>query len=174
MYFKTIAMLNIKLVSSAFFSLLVVGSMPVVVFAQETAPQPVEPVETEAAPAQVETAELEKFANALKAIQTLQKESQEEMVQAIEGQGLSQERFGEILDVQQAPESQPETPPSPEELEKFEKAQTEISTIQDNTRQEMEQAVTAEGLEVERFKQIFASVQQNPELQQQVQQYLAN
>jgi len=120
--------------------------------------------------ANVSPQELQRFTNAIKQLQAIQQQSRTEMVQAVQRQGLSEQRFVQIYQAQQNPQSASKI--SQQEKQNFEKAITQIKAIQQQTQPKMQQAVKSQGLEVERFNQILASVQQNPALQQKVQEML--
>jgi len=133
---------------------------------QAPAPQP----QQVAPQANISQQELQKFTSAIKQLQAIQQQSRTEMVQAVQRQGLSEQRFVQIYQAQQNPQSG--TKVSPQEKQNFEKAITQIKAIQQQTQPKMQQAVKSQGLEVQRFNQILASVQQNPALQQKVRQML--
>ncbi len=121
--------------------------------------------------ANVSQQELQKFTSAIKQLQAIQQQSRTEMVQAVQRHiGLSEQRFVQIYQAQQNPQSG--TKVTQQEKQNFEKAITQIKAIQQQSQPKMQQAVKSQGLEVERFNQILASVQQNPALQQQVRQML--
>lgn len=173
-------MLKQLLTASVALSVLLVGSLPV------RAQEPGTPAETqmpetpqeeaETSQGEISPAELQKFANVIKQMQKIDQQSQTEMIQAIESQGLSPERFGEIFQARQAPEGEPtaQAEVSEEELQQFEQANARLSEVQQEFQSKVEQAVQAEGLELPRFEQIAAAVQQDPALQQQVQQMIQN
>lgn len=123
---------------------------------------------------EVSSEEIEKFANAISQIQTIQTDYQTRIIQAIEQQGLTQERFIQIQQAQLNPEVQPEPEVSSEEMDDFDQANTKVDSLSQEAKSKMQEAVRAEGLELERFNEIFASLQGNPELQQEVQRILKN
>jgi len=118
----------------------------------------------------ISSEELEQFAAAIQEMRSIQMESRNEVSQAIEEEGLSAQRFREILQAQRNPEM--ETDASEAELQKFESASQKLAQIQRDTQSEMKQAVESQGLEVPRFQQILGAVRQQPELRQQVQQII--
>lgn len=120
--------------------------------------------------ASVSEQELEKFASAIVEIQTIQAESRQEAEAAIASTGLSPQRYSEIL--LEAEEQGQASETSDAELEQFDRAREQVEAISEQARADMEQAVQAQGLEVDRFNQIFAAVRENPELQTQVQQLI--
>ncbi len=121
---------------------------------------------------QVSPAELQKFANAVKQLQVIQQTSQTEMVQAVQGESLSEQRFVQIYQAQQNPQVQPKPQVSEKEKQSFQKAFAKLGQIQQATQTKMNQVVQSQGMEVQRFNQIFAAVRQDPTLQQKVRQLL--
>jgi len=114
--------------------------------------------------------ELEKFAAAMEDMRAIQLESRDEVSAAIEKEGLSQQRFREILQAQRNPEV--ETDASEAELQKFDMATQQLAQIQRDTQSQMKDAVISQGLEVARFQEILQSVRQDPQLKKQVQQII--
>ncbi|WLT37746.1 DUF4168 domain-containing protein [Synechocystis sp. B12] len=151
------------LAGSAIATLLIVGGMSTANAQQ--APQ--------GAPAQgttqvkVDDADLQRFATATKKIQTIQQQAQEQMVQAVEEQGLSVKRFNEIAQSQQNPAQAP-ADLSSEETQTFEAAIMQIDQIQEQAQGNMESAIEQQGLDLQTFNVIAQAVQQDPALQQQV------
>ena len=120
----------------------------------------------------ISQAELQQFANAVIEVQTIERQTQESMAQLILAEGLSPERFNEIFLAQQSVGVEPEPEITLEEQQTFEQVLSQLETIDQAAQTSKEQAVIAQGLEVERFDQILAAVRQDPDLQQQVQELL--
>jgi hypothetical protein len=121
---------------------------------------------------QVSQAELKQFANAVKKLQPIQEDAQNQIVQAIQQEKLSEKRFGEIYQSRRNPQTQPTAKITPEENKQFDQANAKIEQIEQSTQSKMEQAVKGEGLNIQRFNQIFLSLRQNPELLQKVRQMI--
>jgi uncharacterized membrane protein len=135
----------------------------------ETAPAP----QTQEAPkTEVSSEELQKFVNVVKQVQTIQQSYEGRMAQAVQGVGLSQERFMEIHQSQKNPSAQPSSQVSEEEMQNYEQANAQVSKLQQEAETEMQKALQTEGLNIERFNEIFVAIQQDQSLQQQVQQML--
>lgn len=124
----------------------------------------------QAATTEVSSQELEQFAQAVEEMQSIQIESRDQVSQALQEEGISKERFQEILKAQRNPEVNVNA--SQQEMQKFESASEKLAEIQRNTQSQMKEAVTDQGLEVARFQQIVAAVRENSTLQQQVQQMI--
>ncbi len=118
--------------------------------------------------------ELQQFVQTLKQLREVEVQAQQQMAQAVQSQGLTPERFMEILGQnQQNPDSQA-AEVSGDEKEKFDQALTQVRGILREAESQKLQVLQAQGMEPERFNQIIAAVQEQPSLQQQVQQLLQN
>ncbi|MBF2002385.1 MAG: DUF4168 domain-containing protein [Synechococcales cyanobacterium M58_A2018_015] len=139
----------------------------------ESNPQPAAP---EAPPAAAEPSaeEVQQFANAIKQIQSIQQEAQRQADQVFESEGITPERFGEILQSQQNPQAQPQPEVTPEEQQNFDQVLSQLTEIQQTTQTRVNAAIQEEGLDSTRFNQIMTLVRQDPELRQRVQQELQN
>lgn len=142
---------------------------------QQTRPQP----QTQPAPqrqpapqAEVSQQDLQKFANTVKKLQPIQQQAETQIMQIIQQQKLSEQRFGEIYQSRQNPQAKPTTAITPEENKRFDQAAVKIQELQKTTQSRMEKAVREEGLEIPRFNQIFIAIRSNPALLQKVQQMI--
>lgn len=161
-------MLKQLLAGGSVFAVLLVGNLSAQAQTQAPSPQPNAP----APQVKVSPEDLQKFANAIKQLRVIQQTSQTQMVQAVQGEKLSEERFIQIYQAQQNPQAQPKPQITENEKQNFKKAFAKIGEIQQATQAKMQQAVQSQGIEVQRFNQIFAAVRQSPALQQQVRQLL--
>ena len=159
------------LLGGSVLALLLVGNLPARTQAQEPASQP---QAQEASQVEISQEELQQFAKIIKQLEAIQQESEQKVVKAIQGEGLSQERFREISQVQQNPETQSTTEVTEEEMQSFKKAVAKVTELLQAAQLKMEQAVRAEGLEIQRFNQIATAVRQTPALQQELQQMTQN
>lgn len=138
---------------------------------QSPKPKPLPQVQ-QAPQGEISQEELQKFANAVKKLQPIQQEADTQITQAIQQQNLSQKRFGEIYQARRNPQAKPTTAITPEETKKFDQVGAKIQDIEQATQSKMERAVRDEGLDIQRFNQIFAAIRQNPALLQKVQQMI--
>lgn len=169
---------NLSIIAGTTASLLFLASQSSALAQQLTAQQqsPSTPSESgsESQSLDVSDQEIQSFANAFEAVQTIQEESRQEMAQAIEEEGLTIQEYNELFRVeQQSGSTDSETSQfSEEQQEQFEQADARIDEIEQEAQTQIEEAITNEGLEVERFEEIWMEVRKNPELQQQVQDRL--
>lgn len=118
----------------------------------------------------VSNQELEQFAGALMKIQEVTRETQEEMIAAVEKKGLEVQRFNEMMQANQDPDKEVEG--SEDEIKKFESATSELDSIQIASQRDMEAGIVEEGLTVERYRAIAALVQNDASLQQKLTEYM--
>ena len=121
------------------------------------------PVQTQEVKEDFEEEELNCFLNASSKINEIQMEAQGEMMKIVENEGLSVEKFNQIAETQQAPDSSA-TQPDPKEVESFQKAAEKITGMQQTVEGKMVKAVEDEGLEVETYMQIAQAYQTSPKL----------
>ncbi len=135
--------------------------------AAQSLPQ-VEPA-PQSAPVEVTDDQLDQFVSAYEAVQTIQDEIRADMVAAVEAEGLTVDEFNMIAQAMQTPNS-PEVPP--QQAEPFMAAAEQVAAIQVTAQEEIEAAIEAEDLAVEEFEQILQLAQQDPALQEQINQRL--
>lgn len=110
--------------------------------------------------------ELESFVRANEKVMAIQTEGEQKMIKAIEGEGLTLDRFNQILEQQRDPQRGTET--SPEELASFNNAAQVI--LQENARieEQMTSTIEEQGIDIETYKQIMLAYQQSPTIQNRV------
>lgn len=124
--------------------------------------------ETLVAQAAPSDAELEKFALALRDVFVIRQELEQKAANAVVETGLDPQRFSEIARALGESNGAENADASEEELEQFEQARQEIRQLAESTDAEMREAVTAQGLGLDRYQEIGAAVEESPELQQEV------
>ncbi len=126
------------------------------------------------APPQIEVSdeELELFIDASMNAQTVQMQSQQEMIAIVDEEGIEVNTYNEIMQAQQMGQSPEDIGVSESDLEKFERASEKIQEVEVRMERDLAQAVEDEGMEMERFQEINMAIQQDPELQQRAQQLI--
>lgn len=158
-------MLKYALAASCTVALLFSAHVP-------TQAQSAPPARQAAPSASVSKDEVQKFAGAIKQILVINRTSESRAVQAIRGEGLTEQRFDEISKVQRDAQGKPTTQIPAKERQSYDRVITKLVQIQKDSETEMEKAVQAQGLNVQRFNQIFEVVQKNPQLKQEIQQII--
>lgn len=145
--------------------------VPVVVRAQAgqlTVPQS----STQAtSPTSVTPIELQQFVQAIKQLQVVDRQNQQKMAKVLEEEGLSPQRFSEIGQSLQN-RTNLANPISEAEKQKFEQVIEKMGKIQQESLPKQRRAISMQGLQIERFRQIDVAVQQDPTLRKRVQQML--
>ena len=106
--------------------------------------------------------ELETFVEAAMEIMPLQQEAQRVMVEEIKDNGMTVEKFNQILEAQ-AMGMEPEA--TEEELESFENTMRSIEDIQAEYQVKIAEEIEKTGMSPQKFDEILARYQQDPELQ---------
>lgn len=110
--------------------------------------------------------ELESFVKANEKIIQIQQESEQKIVKAIEDEGLSVERFTEILEAQQNPGK--DVNASAEELQSFNKAAQVIITEGQKAQMQLLETLQQEGIDVDTYHDILYAYQQSPNVQDKI------
>lgn len=153
-----------RFVTGTVAALLLMGASGGAATAQvpETAPAP---------QAQLSAAQIDSFVSAYRTIQTIQEETQSDLIMAVESQGLSVEDYNRIAEAQQSPEMAAAIPAN--ETEQFVAAVEQVQAIRAEAQADMESAIQAENLTLEEFGQILTLAQQNPQVQAAISERLA-
>jgi hypothetical protein len=152
-----------------------IGSLPAQ--AQNSAPAPStpgtsqQPTTSGTSQSSVSDEELQKFVGVARKLDSISKERNTLVVQAIEKEGMKVDRFREIYVSKQDPKAKP-AQISNDEQQKYDRALAQLVQIQKDTQARMGNAVQSEGLEVPRFIQILEAVQKTPTLQKKVEQMM--
>lgn len=131
------------------------------VMAQEPVPQ-----EQQQARVDFSENELKSFVKANERIMEIQQESQQKMLKVIEEEGLTLERFNEILESQQDPQKQ--TNASEQEMQSFNNAAEFIIVEGQKVEQQLITTIEEEGLDVGTYQEILLAYQQNAGIQERV------
>jgi len=116
--------------------------------------------------------ELKKFAQAASKMQELNQSLQGDMVQVLEEEGVSVEAYKQFIQSQRNPELEDEQ--TEEKKNKLKAANQKILKLQSKGEEKMKAEIIEQGLTVSRYQEIAALVQQNPQLQQKLQNYMGN
>jgi hypothetical protein len=110
---------------------------------------------------------LEKFVDAVGQIMSIQQEGQMGMVEAIEENDITVERFNELLTEAQQ-KGPDDIDASEEEKDAFNNSLEVIQTKQREMEVKMEEAVTGAGLDVNLYQSIMQSYETNPEVKEKI------
>lgn len=110
--------------------------------------------------------ELRSFVKANEKVSAIQQQAEQKMIKAIEDEGLSVERFHEILEQQRDPSRTTETPV--DELASFNNAAQVILDENERIEKQMTASIEDEGIDIETYKQIMLAYQQSPAIKTKV------
>ncbi len=116
-------------------------------------------------PAEYSDNELIVFITTAQKVMPLQQESQEEMIESIEDEDLTVEKFNHILEAHSTGQ---EADATADEIESFNIAMEAIQEIQFEYEQLIVETITDEGMAPAKYEEILANYQQDPELQMRV------
>lgn len=111
--------------------------------------------------------ELQQFAKAAEKLMTIQQETEQKMVQAIQEENIEIEKFNEILQSQQGQEAD-SIEASEEEMVSFNNAADKIMKIQTDVQTDMINVIESEGLEPQRYQEIMLAYQSDPEVKARI------
>lgn len=115
--------------------------------------------------------ELQSFADAVVEVMAIQQQGQGEMIEVIEEKEMTVERFNEInMQAQQVELEEIELEDG--EMEVFLELLAKIEEIQIGLEEVLIESIEENGLTIEKYEEIMTAYQQDPELQQRVQQLL--
>lgn len=121
---------------------------------------------------EVTDGELKIFVDASMKAQQIQTEAQMEMIGIVESEGLDVDTYNTILQGMQMGQSAEDMEISKSDIESFESASALIGDIEMEMEEQLIAAIEEEGLELQRFQQIFMSIQSDAALQQKMQEYI--
>ncbi|AFU69889.1 hypothetical protein P700755_003239 [Psychroflexus torquis ATCC 700755] len=115
----------------------------------------------------VSDAQLQKFAEAYQTVQQVNQQIQQEMVTAIEAEGITAKRFNEIYQAEMDPEVEADA--TEDEMVKQKAALKKIEGMQGGVQEDMQNKIKEKGLTLEQYENIGAQLQNSPELQKKLQ-----
>ncbi len=117
--------------------------------------------------------DLEKFAETVKKQRDLAQETERKMLEVLENEGLSGQRFQEIAKQKSNPAASTGNF-SDEDLEKFENVFPEVRKIAQEDRLKQRELVKSQGFTIQEFNAIATKVQDDPSLQREVLKLMSN
>ncbi|MFP4288564.1 MAG: DUF4168 domain-containing protein [Bacteroidota bacterium] len=115
--------------------------------------------------------QVENFANAVMEVMTIQEEGQMKMMQSIEDNGLSVDRFNEML-MEGQQKGQTEIEATDEEMESFTESMAQVQQMQQDMQNEMMAAVADNGMEMQQYQEMMQGYEQYPEMKEKVDGYI--
>lgn len=114
--------------------------------------------------------QLKQWAAAYQQIQVIDQQAQQTMVAAIEDSGMEVQQFIDLQQAQANPNEEMDA--TPEEQALFDQASKRIQEVQQEAQGEMQVKIQDEGLTLEEYQAFGAMIQNDPNLQQKLMEYL--
>lgn len=144
----------------------------------QTPPEGQQPVPQNPAGPQVDVredysdAELESFVNANEKVASIQQETEEKIIGKIEENGLTVDRFNQILQSQQDPSMKESVQATAEELAAFNTVAQSIVDENQKVRKQIESSIQEEGLNLATYEEMMVAYQYSPKVQERVHKLL--
>lgn len=117
--------------------------------------------------------ELETFADILGEIEELQADIEGEMDEILEDEGLTMERYQELMmQQQQGMEGEEDADITEDERQQMQDAQERMDVLQRGMEEDAIDIMEDKGMSYERYQEIQMALQQDPELQQELMEHL--
>lgn len=164
-----------KTIQSMFAGLFALLLMATTVTAQQMQPQQqpqqqMQPQQPEApSPDEISDDELLTFAETSDAIRPIQEEAQMEMRGVIEEEGISIQRFQQLMMAMQNPQMADQVEMSADEEQSIQEMEPKLVEIESAAADEISSEIENQGLDVNRYQAIYMSLQQHPELMERLQ-----
>ena len=162
--------INTKKVLATLFAL-VIAFAAVPLFAQADSNQQA-PSAQQQSNIEVSDAELKKFVSAMKAIQEIQRSSQEKIEKAFSDSSLSKKRFNELYKAKQQQGQDKAEGETEQETKAYNNIMEQIKTIRSSDQEKMMQALKDNSISVERFNKIAQAMRSDQELAKRIQEYM--
>ncbi|MBW4520640.1 MAG: DUF4168 domain-containing protein [Scytolyngbya sp. HA4215-MV1] len=116
--------------------------------------------------------ELRKFSRITKQILVMTEAVKTQIIQTIQKAGFTEQQFDEIYQAQSDSTVQPAKPLSAQEKTRYDQAIAQIHQIQQAAQTQIATLLKSESMDLQRFNQILAIVQNDPKLLQEVQRLM--
>ena len=116
--------------------------------------------------------EIQKFVAAVRKIQNINRDIQQEMNKAVKDEGMTPKRFNEIQRGQQQGQQQGQVDATEKEMQQYQKIIKKIQTVQTGAQKEMQNAIEASGLSQQRYQQIANAARGDTMLMKRIQNEL--
>ena len=126
-------------------------------------------------PASISDEELTQLASVLLTLQELQVNYRAQSLAAVQTEGLSPERFDQLLSMlrsPQAPENEDIPEATPEESGQFERALSQIGVLQDAVQEQAQQVILDGGFDLDRFQELVTALNTDQALEERVRQMM--
>jgi len=116
---------------------------------------------------EVSDKEVEKFVDAVNAVQSINRGAQQEMSKKIQDEGMDPQRFQEIQRSQQSQQGNANV--TDEEMKQYQNIMKEMESVQAGLQEDMKKAIEDAGLTMQRYQQIANAAQNDTTLMKRIQ-----
>ncbi len=116
--------------------------------------------------------EIEQIASTIGELEPIQVKAQEKIGAALEEEGISLERFQQMMMAMQNPQMADQVEITDEEMSIIQSMQPKLMEIQGEAEQEMSAKMEENGLTMQRYRMVVMGAQQDPELMERLQSQL--
>lgn len=116
--------------------------------------------------------ELDQIVTTIGELEPIQANAQEKIGAALEEEGISMERFQQMMMAMQNPQMADQVEVSDEEMATIQSMQPKLMEIQGEAEQEMSEKMEENGLTMERYRMVVMGAQQDPDLMERLQSKL--
>ena len=116
--------------------------------------------------------EIEQIASTIGELEPIQVKAQQKMGAALEEEGISLERFQQMMMAMQNPQMADQVEITDEEMSIIQSMQPKLMEIQGEAEQEMSAKMEENGLTMQRYRMVVMGAQQDPELMERLQSQL--
>lgn len=165
-------MINSRVINFKSIGALILTTFMVVVFSTISFSQQLQQQATPELREDFTKTELESFLKANKKVMTIQAESQKKMAKAIQEEGLSVDRFNQIIAARQNPKK--ENDASAKEMASFNNAAQEIMSKRKETETKIVKSIQQEGIDIETYQEIMYAYQKSPKVKEEISKMIDN
>lgn len=122
--------------------------------------------------ADVSDDELIQLASTIEQLEPIQMEAEEKIVETLESEGITIERFQQMMMAMQNPQMADQVNITEEEMQKVQQLQPELMEIQGEAEQQITEKIEDNGFTMDRYRSIIMGMQQDAELLERLQNEL--
>lgn len=122
--------------------------------------------------ADVSDDELIQLASTIEQLEPIQIEAEEKIVETLESEGITIERFQQMMMAMQNPQMADQVNITDEEMQKIQQLQPELMEIQGEAEQQISEKIEDNGFTMDRYRSIIMGMQQDAELLERLQNEL--
>lgn len=123
---------------------------------------------------QINDEELKQYLLATYRAQSIYNEDNSKMADTLRNHGLDVDQYNQILNAMKTGEPIDESEASDDEIEKFRKVSHRINQMQESMERQIVEAIESNGIELNRFDEIFEMIQREPALRVRVETLMKN